>query len=57
MSTVKTRKKISTPKKVRSKKRFGKKANPGFAKAWEFWKTTQIDLSNFKFDREDANAR
>ena len=34
-----------------------KKTSPGFKKAWGFWKTVQIDLSQFKFDREEANAR
>ena len=34
-----------------------KNQNHGFEKAWEFWKTAQIDLSTFKFDREEANAR
>jgi hypothetical protein len=34
-----------------------KKQSRGFEKAWEFWKTAQLDLSNFKFDREEANAR
>jgi hypothetical protein len=30
--------------------------NKGFEKAWEFWKTAHVDLSNFKFNREEANA-
>ena len=31
--------------------------NKGFDKAWEFWKTVHVDLSGFKFNREEANAR
>ncbi len=31
--------------------------NKGFEKAWEFWKTAHVDLSKFKFSREEANAR
>lgn len=34
-----------------------RKKNPGFEKAWKFWKNIQVDLSQFKFDREEANAR
>jgi hypothetical protein len=31
--------------------------NKGFEKAWEFWKTAHVDLSEFKFNREEANTR
>jgi hypothetical protein len=46
------RKKVA--KKVKSKR--VSKTKSSFDKAWDFWKTVQVDLSNFKFDREEANA-
>jgi hypothetical protein len=33
------------------------KRSAGFEKAWKFWREIQVDLSQFKFDREEANAR
>ena len=48
---------------LRSTKNTGKKPNTkskpnkGFEKAWLFWKDAQVNLSSFKFDREEANAR
>lgn len=55
MAITKTRK----TKKVASKKSLKKqkRTNKGFEKAWQFWKNTQIDLSGFSFNREEANAR
>jgi hypothetical protein len=53
MSAIKPKKKAA--RKLVAKK--SKKANKGFDKAWEFWKTANVDLSNFKFDREEANVR
>lgn len=55
MSLTKTRKTKKAATKKRVKKR--KPANKGFDKAWQFWKNTQIDLSGFTFNREEANAR
>jgi hypothetical protein len=49
--------------KKKQKKRVSKQSSPkkqtakGFEQAWEFWKGIQVDLTNFKFDREEANAR
>lgn len=58
MSAIKIRKKDSRHKNSRKTKSvIRKKTNRAFEKAWEFWQKAQIDLSNFKFDREEANAR
>jgi hypothetical protein len=50
---------LKAGKKNKAKRTFKsvKNKSQGFEKAWEFWKTAQIDLSTFKFDREEANAR
>lgn len=53
MATVKTEKKEAR----KTTAPISKKMNKGFEKAWKFWKTAKVDLSNFKFDREEANAR
>ena len=45
--------KESTRKIARAKNQ----KNKGFEKAWEFWKTARVDLSGFKFNRQEANAR
>ena len=55
---VKTKKKDSATKRVsKNKSSVRKKNNHSFEKAWVFWKEVQVDLGNFKFDREEANAR
>lgn len=43
--------------KKRKRNKAKLKPGRGFEKGWEFWKTAQLDLSNFTFDREEANAR
>lgn len=58
MDTIKPAKKPSRKKKeFKTVTRVGKRGSQGFEKAWAFWKTAQLDLSNFKFNREEANAR
>lgn len=57
-SEVKIKKKGGFRKKSPKEKRAVKKSSSAtFEKAWKFWQTAQVDLSNFKFDREEANAR
>jgi len=45
-----------SPRKSATKQKVSKK-NTGFEKAWAFWKTIQVDMSGFTFNREEANAR
>ncbi|HTH56343.1 MAG TPA: hypothetical protein VL728_09875 [Cyclobacteriaceae bacterium] len=42
---------------TKNKRSVRRKAKDSFEKTWEFWKEVQVDMSNFKFDREIANAR
>ena len=49
---------VKSTKKTIKKKSIAKvKPSKGFEKAWQFWKEAQVNLSTFKFDREEANAR
>lgn len=56
MAVVSRKKKRTVFKSGKGHKTTQKK-NTGFEKAWNFWKDIQVDLSQFKFDREEANAR
>jgi hypothetical protein len=56
MAVVSKKKKRAVFKSEERQKATRKK-NTGFEKAWNFWKDIQVDLSRFKFDREEANAR
>jgi hypothetical protein len=54
-----TKKRSLAGKSVRksaTKQKVSKK-NTGFEKAWAFWKTIQLDMSGFTFNRKEANAR
>ncbi|MBY0433789.1 MAG: hypothetical protein K2U26_06735 [Cyclobacteriaceae bacterium] len=57
MATITKKRKTGIAKNERGTKRTAKRTGRGFEKAWEFWKTAQVNLSNFRFDREEANAR
>ena len=52
MIAEKKHKKLNLKKGTKTAIKITKKKSTGFEKAWGFWKTTQLDLTNFKFDRE-----
>lgn len=62
MATIQKKKnegglKVTKRRQQKRQRQVTVKASSGFEKAWEFWKTAHVDLSNFKFDRDEANAR
>jgi hypothetical protein len=58
MPVVKSQKKsVPTKRASKVKGTSRKKVGHSFEKAWTFWRDAQVDLSHFKFDREEANAR
>jgi len=54
-AVIKKRTSGKSIRKRASKQKAGKKVT-GFEKAWAFWKTIQVDMSGFKFNREESNA-
>jgi hypothetical protein len=57
MEKTKQRNKKSTIKALRPKSTLTIKRKQAIEKAIAFWESHSIDLSGFKFDREEANAR
>jgi|JI102314A2RNA_FD_contig_31_2427499_length_757_multi_4_in_0_out_0_2 hypothetical protein len=65
MSLTKTRKTKKVASKTRASKKtkrvveksLSNKRKRAIEKAITFWKNTQLDLSGFSFNREEANAR
>ncbi len=57
MEKTKQRNKKSTKKELRPKSTLTIKRKQAIEKAIAFWESHSIDLSGFKFDREEANAR
>jgi hypothetical protein len=53
---IRSRKKMAGHTHI-SKTKMSPKRKQAIEKAISFWETVQVDLSNFKFDREEANAR
>jgi len=51
------KKQLRKVKKGAAKTKMSAKRKRSIEKAINFWETLQVDLSNFKFDREEANAR
>jgi len=57
MEKTKQRNKKSTKKALRPKSTLTIKRKQAIEKAIAFWESHSVDLSGFKFDREEANAR